>query len=373
MKKYFSILALSLCSIFSYSQAPDAFKYQTVVRNATGGIIANQLVKFRLSVLEDSPSGNSIFTETHQETTSNIGLVNFDIGRGQLVQGDFSMIEWGGSSHFLKIEFDKEGGDNFIEMGTVELLSVPYAKYAEKSNSSSVSDTERQRLKLSTYETFSLAQEYDTLFIEDEAGNIASSIDLNDIRVWELGGYQDAVQNPDLMTNYKVYAADSIESGTMFFAPKFNAQVNTGDYFFNVIDTSGALIASQRVLIGTGTNNSVYEYDVHPPNNGGDVSIRFFRHTNTGGVKRVNFLNGNGTTATNASIGVDGASSFFCLGSGMLGIGTSVPERILHVNGAFRMEPLNSAPSNPSKGDMYFDNTTNKLRVYDGTQWQNCF
>ena len=86
MKKYFSILALSLCSIFSYSQAPDAFKYQTVVRNATGGIIANQLVKFRLSVLEDSPSGNSIFTETHQETTSNIGLVNFDIGRGQLVQ-----------------------------------------------------------------------------------------------------------------------------------------------------------------------------------------------------------------------------------------------------------------------------------------------
>jgi len=28
---------------------------------------------------------------------------------------------------------------------------------------------------------------------------------------------------------------------------------------------------------------------------------------------------------------------------------------------------------NPAKGDIYFDGVLNKLRVYDGTVWQNCW
>jgi hypothetical protein len=61
------------------------------------------------------------------------------------------------------------------------------------------------------------------------------------------------------------------------------------------------------------------------------------------------------------------------ISNGNLGIGTVVPARKLHVNDAIRLEPLNTSPSNPNKGDMYFDGVLNKLRVYDGTQWQNCW
>jgi len=56
-----------------------------------------------------------------------------------------------------------------------------------------------------------------------------------------------------------------------------------------------------------------------------------------------------------------------------VGINTTTPARNLHVNNTLRLEPRNSEPDNPAKGDMYFDGVINKLRVYDGTVWQNCW
>jgi hypothetical protein len=60
-------------------------------------------------------------------------------------------------------------------------------------------------------------------------------------------------------------------------------------------------------------------------------------------------------------------------GNGNVGIGTITPARTLHVNAVMRLEPIPAAPSLPAKGDMYFDSTLNKLRVYDGSVWQNCW
>jgi hypothetical protein len=56
-----------------------------------------------------------------------------------------------------------------------------------------------------------------------------------------------------------------------------------------------------------------------------------------------------------------------------VGIGLLTPQRALHVNDVMRLEPRATAPSNPSKGDMYFDNVVDKLRVFDGLVWQNCW
>ena len=60
-------------------------------------------------------------------------------------------------------------------------------------------------------------------------------------------------------------------------------------------------------------------------------------------------------------------------GYGNMGINVCSPERNLHVKDVMRLEPRNTAPSNPGKGDIYFDGILNKLRVYDGTTWQNCW
>ncbi len=60
-------------------------------------------------------------------------------------------------------------------------------------------------------------------------------------------------------------------------------------------------------------------------------------------------------------------------GNGKMGINVCDPKRSLHVKDVLRLEPRDSAPDNPGKGDIYFDGTLNKLRVYDGTVWQNCW
>jgi len=56
-----------------------------------------------------------------------------------------------------------------------------------------------------------------------------------------------------------------------------------------------------------------------------------------------------------------------------LGIGTTLPQRSLHVNDVLRLEPRSTAPSSPSEGDMYMDSSDHTLKVYDGTLWQNCW
>jgi hypothetical protein len=71
-------------------------------------------------------------------------------------------------------------------------------------------------------------------------------------------------------------------------------------------------------------------------------------------------------------MGVDGNLTNLFGSNGGFGIGIQ-PQRALHINDVMRLEPRNTAPSSPAKGDIYFDNTINKLRVYDGTTWQNCW
>jgi hypothetical protein len=56
-----------------------------------------------------------------------------------------------------------------------------------------------------------------------------------------------------------------------------------------------------------------------------------------------------------------------------VGIGTTTPKRKLHINDVMRLEPRDTAPANPAKGDIYFDGVLNKLRVYDGSVWQSCW
>ena len=59
--------------------------------------------------------------------------------------------------------------------------------------------------------------------------------------------------------------------------------------------------------------------------------------------------------------------------NGNIGVNVIAPQRNLHVKDVIRLEPRSTAPDNPVKGDIYFDGLLNKLRVYDGTSWQNCW
>lgn len=133
MKKILLLFAFVIFTLGLYAQTPQVFKYQTVVRDAAGGVYANRIVSFRISILRDNPTGTSVYAETHNTTTNDFGIVNLNIGSGSVVLGSFGAIDWGTHEHFVKTEIDMLGGTDFQFMGTSQLLSVPYALFAGKS------------------------------------------------------------------------------------------------------------------------------------------------------------------------------------------------------------------------------------------------
>ncbi len=143
MKKFLFINLLSFISLISaFSQVPDAFNYQAVVRNSSGEIIANQNVSFKISILQNSDTGTAVYVETHSATTNKFGLVNLKIGQGNIESGIFDPGDWGSNKHFIKVEFDPTGKTSFTLMGTSQLLSVPYAFHAQTVAEDHVNDAD---------------------------------------------------------------------------------------------------------------------------------------------------------------------------------------------------------------------------------------
>jgi hypothetical protein len=135
-----SLLFLILCTL-AYAQAPNSFKYQAVARDAGNQPYVNTNLGVRISLVRDNATGTIDYSESHTIITSNLGVFDIQIGGGTPLSGDFSMIDWGANAYFLKVDIDPAGGTNYINMGTSQLLSVPYAIYAnEAGNGSGGSD-----------------------------------------------------------------------------------------------------------------------------------------------------------------------------------------------------------------------------------------
>ena len=100
--------------------------------------LVNQAISIRASVLSGSATGTIEWEETHATSTDTFGLFTLTIGQGTNttngLQTSFADISWGTNTHFLKIEMDVTGGSTYSNMGTNQMMSVPYALYAESAN-----------------------------------------------------------------------------------------------------------------------------------------------------------------------------------------------------------------------------------------------
>ena len=143
MKKFYAILCLAIASLTQLqAQAPQGFNYQATVRNASGDLIVNTNVYFKFNVIQGSLTAVPIFTETHYVSTDDIGQVNLVIGQGSANTGAFSQLDWSLGSYYLGIELDT--GNGYVAMGTTQLLSVPYALYAQNSGNSTTTTSNLQ-------------------------------------------------------------------------------------------------------------------------------------------------------------------------------------------------------------------------------------
>ena len=118
-----------------FAQAPQAINYQAIARDLGGVEISNKTIGIKINIRTGSSSGPVVYSETHQATTNQYGLYTLKIGKGSVGSGTFSGISWSTGNQWLEIAIDINGGTNYLAAGVSELLSVPYALYAESSNS----------------------------------------------------------------------------------------------------------------------------------------------------------------------------------------------------------------------------------------------
>jgi hypothetical protein len=138
MKIIFNLLVLFGCLNAVYAQTtPPGIPYQAIARNANGTPYVNANLTVRFSLHEQTATGTVSYAETKSLQTNDLGLFSTTFGSGTPITGTFAGINWAQTTKFLQVEINL--GSAWVDMGTQQLMSVPYAMYAEKARSSLIS------------------------------------------------------------------------------------------------------------------------------------------------------------------------------------------------------------------------------------------
>lgn len=128
MKKFLALSLHLLISSFLLAQAPQGIPYQAVMRNADGTVMANSAVDLTFMIHDGSATGTLVYHESHALTSNAQGLVSCVVGNGVVSQGNFANINWGSGAKFLHVMMGT------TDLGTQQMLSVPYALNAASTN-----------------------------------------------------------------------------------------------------------------------------------------------------------------------------------------------------------------------------------------------
>jgi hypothetical protein len=124
--RFLLVLLFAVQSLFA--QIPQGFNYQATVRNQTGELLTNEYVGIRFHIVQGTEQNNPVYSEFHYESTDDLGSLHLMIGQGTVEAGAFNQIDWSLGDYHMGIEINT--GSGFIDMGTTQLMSVPFALYA---------------------------------------------------------------------------------------------------------------------------------------------------------------------------------------------------------------------------------------------------
>ena len=119
------------CQLVVFSQTPEKISYQAIIRTVDGAILANTAIGLKISVIQESASGQRVYEESHVPVTNDNGLISIYIGTGTVATGNFATINWANGPYYLETRTDINGGTNYTITGLTELVSVPYALHSK--------------------------------------------------------------------------------------------------------------------------------------------------------------------------------------------------------------------------------------------------
>jgi hypothetical protein len=253
LRNCISLLFFGASLLLLNAQAPQKFNYQGAARNSQGQLVTDKAIRLRASIQDNF--GQVAYSEIHNVTTNAQGLFSLAIGGGTSATGDFSNIAWNAGDKFLKMEMDINGGNNFVEMGNSQLLSVPYALFAGNVDNYWNSTTEGIKYETGSVQINPPASSNFTseLSLTNKGDDKETLITINgknpdDQSVAFRGGqfewkvFRQRVQPPRFVGNFLIATANY---------PDDFAQVPTSFKYMLEIDLSG------NVGIGTGWKNRV--------------------------------------------------------------------------------------------------------------------
>lgn len=244
-------------AVQTFAQAPpQAFSYSGIARS-NGQPLVNHTINLELSIIENTPIGPVVYTETQTTTTDTAGYFSVAMGFGTPTLGTFSSITWGNGNHYLSVGIDTTGGNNFTNLGTTQLLSVPYALY---SGSSASAPYERI---LYTYHTlgvdtnFQVSVHYDSLQghnTYDTSGIYIYPQDTTIVNSLEAYAELSTYRNGDIILSFVgygyVYKFKLVPNGgSLTFIPLFQ----TGQY---TLTSYGCPISYNRTWSASGNFNN---------------------------------------------------------------------------------------------------------------------
>ena len=134
---YLTVLIFAMNFLRSSGQpgVPLGIHYQAVARDNYGKELTSRKIDVKFSIVSDNPIGPVVYQELHSGViTSKYGVFSLIIGHGTPtggLYGELSQVVWSSAWHYLRVEVKFD--NSFIDMGTMQFLSVPYALYAQKS------------------------------------------------------------------------------------------------------------------------------------------------------------------------------------------------------------------------------------------------
>ena len=169
--KHFIFTCIFLCACaFVKAQSPQLISYQAVARDLTGKVLSEKPISVQVEILRGSNAGTDagtvVYTETHELTTTKTGTINLLIGGGDKVgENDFSNIDWSQSPYFLRLGLKQEKESEYTEVVNTQMVSVPYALYAEKAGSVVNEGEEDASVSETDYAIIPVDMQYDPVIL----------------------------------------------------------------------------------------------------------------------------------------------------------------------------------------------------------------
>jgi len=244
MKSLFVTISLLFALLMhGVGQVPQQFSYQAVLRNTDGSIMANQAINVKISLHKISATGDVVYTETQNVTTTAQGIISLTIGAGNTV--DFALIPWE-LNIFIQVEIKKTSELTYQNIGTSQILSVPYALSAghvkEVKSQSSAEDAVFEVKNSNGDVVFGVYQGGVRIYVDDSKGNKAAK---GGFAVGGLSGSTKAGTtylniSPDSTRFYIDDLADSkgAKGGFAIGGLSGSTKTQSSDYFKVTKDTS---------------------------------------------------------------------------------------------------------------------------------------